>query len=204
MMPEPTENRRLRTLLDAPKVPDGLRRQLLDDLEGQPASCYAKPWGRGIGITTAIAATLIVALAVWLAAPVAGPDSTLISAFQAHAAAERQLTGDRSGGIDEWLNTERIGQLPQGFSAQMAKNCEVGRLRLKHLRVAGPGAVITNLFIEQVGAGTSVALEDGVGEGWLVVHPRPDIAVLALFSPQDGPAGAGRLINAMFSVPDQV
>jgi len=198
MRPTSTDEQ-LRRQLDLPSAPAGLRQRLMEDLDAQHEDSVR---GRAGPVIMALAAALMLGVAVWLAVPVGDPAGGFIPVLQAHASAERQLRGDRSGGIDAWLDSQHITRLPEGFVTEMAKNCVVGGLHLKHLRVAGPGRAVTNLFIERSGDLASSRLEDGVGPGWLVVHPRPGITVLALFAQQDGPAGVGRLINAMFLASD--
>ncbi len=168
---------RLRALLAAPQAPGDLRERIRANL-GTP-----RPAARGRRYAFAGALLALVVLAGMLVfTPVEERTPRVVSAAYDDMLKDRSLHGTIDRNLPRWLAV-RTAHMPAGVSLDLSKNCALGDINARHLRLVNPALGRLNVFVyERPPHATVTAASGAVADHhWLLFELRPGVMALVLY-----------------------
>lgn len=184
----------LRRALHRPRPPAGLREQLHENLRLQ-----RRAERRSHTAWRALAAGVLllagVAGLLWQGQPTRQAVPATVAAARQHAQDEAALRETDRAAMAAWVRS--VGaSLPASARVLMFKDCVVGGVAVKHLRLRLSGTATVDLMVDASGR-WHAQLPTERERGWLIARPRAHLALIAVYTPQHG-AEAARAVAALF------
>ena len=183
-----SDDARLRALLAAPQAPGDLRERIRANLAAPRASVR----GRHYAFAAALLA-LVVLAAVLVPAPVGERTPRVVAAAYDDMAKDRSLRGTVDRNLPRWL-AARTAHMPAGVSLDLSKNCTLGDINARHLRLVNPALGRLNVFVYERPPHATVTAAFGavVDHHWLLLELRPGVVALVLY---DGARKRGAVMD---------
>lgn len=191
---------RLRALFERPAPPTWLEERLHCNhaRQANAESRRSARWRWALGLSVAANILLVTGLVAFIQRPA---DPGFIEQAVAHLHEEAGLHGAMDGGYTPWLQRHAINTPPGTFRVTLSKNCHIGTVTAKHLRLAMPDNAPVNLLIysRQLPAGSpdeSRGELDGIR--WIAFRVRGDLYAMAMFDRHTPEREVRQLLRDMF------
>ena len=195
-----SDDARLRALLATPQAPGDLRERIRTNL----AAARSPDRGRRRALATvALLGAVLLAGMFWLI-PVGERTPNVVSAAYDDMLKDRGLHGSFNGDPQRWLATKAV-HMPAGVRLDLSKDCALGAVTARHLRLVNPELGRVNVFVyEQSRSATTPTSGAIAGQHWLLLEPRPGLVALVLYDSPQKRESVLRLVARMFATPIRV
>lgn len=197
---------KLKRVLNLLPVPETLQarlhanlRECVDSENRNPAKRHKKRYLTGRGVR--LIALLVVSAGLFYHN--AMPPAYIVAAYE-DMRKERMLHGAFDGGSARWLAAHGIKLPPDDIRVDLSKDCRLGTLPSKHLRLVSGAAGNINLFIHSGPSSVdTIQFEQGEwgGQSWLLLKPRHGILVAVLYEHASARPQIIDLVETMFASP---
>lgn len=192
---------RLRRLLEQPQAPDWLAEKLRCNLEHQANKEYQRGtrgyWALGLSL----AANVVLSIWLFTGTHPTPVQPTFVEQALAHLRSEATLHGALDGGYAHWLQRNDIHAPPAVFRVAMSKNCHIGAVKAKHIRLISQQNTPINLMIysRTLPAGSPNESSGTIqGMRWVAFRVRGDMYALAMFNKNTPLHEVRALLHSMF------
>lgn len=167
----------LRALLATPQAPVDLRERIRANLAAPHTSVRRRQY-----VFAAALLGLVVLAGTLVFAPIGERTPHVVTAAYDDMLKDRSLRGTFDGHLPRWL-AARTGHMPAGVSLDLSKNCTLGDVTARHLRLVDPALGRLNVFVYERPLHATVAAASGavVDHHWLLLELRPGVVALVLY-----------------------
>lgn len=172
-----SDDARLRALLAAPQAPGDLRERIRANLAAPHASVRRRQY-----VFAAALLGLVVLAGTLVLAPVGKRTPHVVAAAYDDMLKDRSLRGTFDDNLPRWL-AARTAHMPTGVSLDLSKNCTLGDITARHLRLVNPALGRLNVFVYERPLHATVTAASGaiVDHHWLLLELRPGVVALVLY-----------------------
>lgn len=201
------DDEKLKRVLNLAPIPETLHARLhanlkecIDSENRRSEKRGKKRYFTGLGVGLA---TVLLVCAALLYRVYDTPPTYVMAAYQ-DMHKDQLLHGVFDGGSARWLVTRGIKLPPADVRVDLSKDCLLGKLPSKHLRLVSGAAGNINLFIHS--GPTSIGTEqfeqgEWGNQSWLLLKPRPGLLVAVLSEHASAHPQVIDLVETMFAAP---
>jgi len=108
----------------------------------------------------------------------------IITSAYADIYKDANLHNGMQSSMQQWLDVNRIDQVPQPYPVQMSKFCRLGQTPTTHLRIAGKTQGVMNVFFHQGDTAPLWLNRSGKVDDmhWKMLKVREDLTVIVLYT----------------------
>jgi hypothetical protein len=119
---------------------------------------------------------------ILVSAPVGERTPRVVTAAYDDMAKDRSLRGAVDRNLPRWL-AARTDHMPAGVSLDLSKNCTLGDINARHLRLVDPALGRLNVFVYEHPLHATVTAAAGAvaDHQWLLLELRPGVVALVLY-----------------------